>query len=1046
MRFKYLIICTLLFLLALFSTNGLEIKDIEYSDSSQYLIVTVSNPTKEINSNISIYGYINGTLDTHVEMINYTIPEYSLMFIRKKMIFNEKGLHTVVVVIKTKNMTYTFYKKLNITYAYNSRVPAPKEYVSKKIEIEGVSFEICPYPYPPFYDFVDVCIRNNDYIPHYVNISFSASLQGPYYIIKDNKIIKSSVPSNATVITSWTPDIYVPPKSKIVIPIKVNFYYSGDYEITVKAVSDDHYSSTASIKNESVILKSITGDEVKFYNVKISCPILPYNITCEDGYDDYAHSNWFDVKLYNTVDYDVYGTVEVFLCKKEGKDLIILDNKTINKYFVAGDLNEGYTIPVKLNTSAIDPYDTDFEIFILCKTGNMQTFYNKTFKKPITINNLNITNYPQHYYFVDDTIFYDVYVNITNNMNKKIYANISITDIYNRTYSQEVELNRSYNLIKFKGLKIDAKDLSHEGRIKLNFTIAAITPPYTKYYTIKSNKSIDLSLIPTPPVYVCSDLNDEIYVGYYQNLSFSVKKVVGRNVEARVFITVPKEIKNYTFFEEKYVNIKTMKEVPVNIETLFLKEYNGPIYIHVDTNMGVRECVVARIVNAKSIVSCDDVEINNYTVFIKIRNWTQGFVKNEPIVGYPVNITVFLKSEVPNLKNVKIWAAAMNEKGELINCSEVKTVNIYGTYKKVKLRVLFNDSLEGYLVIFAKTGKAIIPLYYKPIMVTYPIIFNVEYNPLDPWANLTLSHNYQVPIKINASIDGYSKIITIYPYKETKVPFYVGKNRNNITVKISLLENISSIKNFQKTFYFLTSKESKIYYTKNESLINESFQNITQLNNITKKNESNITTHIPPVIKNESVSNFTIPPNIQTESSTQKYNNISKKELELFYNITGITAFKNFVLSNLRNMILLLITAIIVTVIALLLYEPTRPKIISLIATILYKLKLRERKESKEKIGKLPKPPKIYIREVIYSLGDVVTIELYSDWNFGECLYILSPSNKKYRIKLQKLDDKRYIGVFKIPENEKTGQYYVIYEPENLPLAGFLVIGIKERE
>jgi|GEM_PF-4086071 len=1010
MKLKHTVIFLSIVFLALFTVNGLEIKDIDYRDSSQYLIITVSNPDNNIIANISIIGYMDNKIDAKVEMFNYTIPKYSIMFIRKKIIFNEKGEHKIFVTIKTKNITYTFYKKINVTYAYNKKVPIPEEKINKKIEIESVDFEISPYPFPPFYDFVYVTIKNNDYIPHYVNLSFSASFQGKYYVVRNNRIIKST-PSNP-VINAWRPDIYVPPKSKITIPVKVNFYYSGKYTITVKALNDDYYSTKKTVENTSLVLKEISGDEIKVYNVDISCPLYVYNITCEEGYGDYAYSNWFDIDVYNTVDYDVYGKLQVFLCKKDGDEYIILSNKTLDKYFLAKEFCDGYSVPVKLNTSVLNPYDDKFIIFVLCKTGNMESFYYKTFKKPVKINNLEVKNYLEYYCFVDESIFYDVCVNVTNNLNEKIYVNISIKDIYNKTYSKEIKLNKSYNIIKFDGLKINAKDLSHDGKIKLNYTITVITPPYEKYYTIKKNITVELSLTPIPPVYVCNDLNDNIFVGYPQNLSFSLKKIVGRSVDARVYITVPDSIKNYSYFEEKYLKIGTMEEVPVNIKTLFLKEYEGPIYIHVDTNMGVRECVVARIIKVMPIISCEDVYLHNYTVFIKIRNRTQGFVKNEPIVGYPTNITVELKSYLPNVKGIEIWISAMDEDGKLTNCSERKIINIYGNYKKVNFQILLNKSFDGYLVVYAKTGGAVIPLYYKPIMVTYPVMFNLEYNHSYPWANLTLSHNYQVPIKVNATVDKYFKTITIYPYKEMKAPFYVGVNRSNITVSIEVLNNISTIKKFNKTFYFKKSNEIKTSINKTVVI---NITNITNETGICNQTEMRRVANKTRKETNETKNNITLPPNIKTETSG----------------------------SYRKNLIILLVIGVIITIIGLLMYEPTRPKVISIIASILYKLKIKEKPKKKETI-KLPKPPKIYISDIIYSLGDTVRIEIFSDVDIGNNLYILSPTNKKYKIELIKTGKNKYLGLFKIPENEVPGQYFIIYEPENLSIGGFLVIGAKK--
>ncbi|CAB3289145.1 conserved protein of unknown function [Methanocaldococcus lauensis] len=1019
MRFKFIVL--LMFIgLVVFTVNGLEIKDVEYYDNSQYLIITINNPNNNINANISIVGYINNKIDTKVEMYNYTIPKNSLLFIRKKLVFKEKGEHNISIIIKSNNTIYTFLKKINITYAYDSRVPIYKEMITKNIEIEGLYFEKDPaYPWP-FYDFIYVIVKNNDIIPHYVNISLTSSLNGNYYTVDNDKIIKSN-PPNSLVIKSWTPSVYIPPKSQKIIPIKVNFYYAGDYKISINVIDDEGHS-----------------DKEVYNKISIECPLYIYNVTCEEEYNNFAYSNWFDIEVNNTADYDIYGTLYVFLCKKEGNNYIIIDNKTINSYFLAKGFCEGYSIPIKLNTSVLNPYDKDFVIFVIYKTGTICNSYQKTFKKPITINNLEVKNYPKNYYFVDENIFYDVYINITNNLNKYINANISITDIYNRTYSKEVKLTpkkyKNYNIIKFDGLKINAKDLSHDGKIKLKFTITAITPPYEKYYIIKRNETTELSLIPTPPVYIQDSLNDEIFVGYYQNLSFILKKVVGKTVYARLYITVPDEINNSAFFEEKYLKIRTMEEIPVNIKAMFLKEYNGPIYIHVDTNMGVRECVVTRIIEAKPIISCEDVYFNNYTVFIKIRNRTQGFVMNQPIVGYPTNVTISLESYVPNLKDIEIWASAMDENGRLINCSKKKKINIYGNHKKINLEILFNDSLEGYLIIYAKTGKATIPIYYKPIMVTYPIKFELKYNSSNSWADLILSHNYQVPLKVVATVNRYSKEITIYPYKETIVPFYVGENRSNISVTIELLDNISSIKKFKKTFYFNKLKMNR-YNNISNSLIN------TTIN--TKYNENTTNNSLINITKStRKTSNSTLPPNIELNSNnTTKIHNISKEKLELFYNLTGLNTLKKS-LFTLKGLLYLVVIGIVILLIVLLMNKHL--EISSIILYVLYKIRFTHKKSKKEICEELLNPPKVYMSNIVYSLGDTARMEILSEVDVSNRLYVLSPTNKKYKIELIKVERNKYVGLFKIPEDEIPGQYFIIYDPKNLSIAGFLVIDIKK--
>ncbi|ADC69048.1 conserved hypothetical protein [Methanocaldococcus sp. FS406-22] len=1044
MKLKFIILLFAL-CLAIFTVNGLEIKDVDYYDSSQYLVITVSNPDNNINANISIIGYINNKIDTQICLYNYTIPKESIYFISKKVIFKEKGMHIIQILIKdSKGNVYVFSKKINITWAYNSKVPVyPEEIPTPIIEIEGISFGISPtYNELPFYDIMYVTVRNNDIIPHYVNVYVSGSVIGKEYAVQNDKIVEINYQNNSALI-SWSPHVYVPPKSKVVVPLKVNFEYSGEYKIIVKATDENNNHIEKTIENTSPELVSLTNNtDVKIYKINIQNPLDVYDIECENGYEDYCYSNWFDIKVNNTVDYDVYGTLRIFLCEKEGNYYKIFDNVTISKYFLGRGLGEGYVIPIKLDTSKLNPYNKNFVVFVLYNTGGFKSYFYKTFKKPITINGLEVKNYPKHYYFVDENIYYDVYVNITNNLSKRIYANISITDIYNKTYSMEVKLNRSYNIVKFRGLKINAKELSHNGKIRLKFIITAITPPYEKYYIIKKNETPELSLIPTPPVCVQDNLNDEIFAGYYQNISFVLKKLVGKTVYARVYITVPKEIKNSAFFDEKYLKIGTMKEIPVNIKTIFLKEYNGPIYIHVDTEGGVRECVVTRIIKVRPIVSCYDVYLNNYSVYIKIRNRTQGFVSNEPIVGYPVNVTVYLKSAVPNLKGIEIWAVAMDKNGKLINCSKKKKINIYGTYKKVNISVLFNDSLEGYLIIYAKTGEVVIPLYYEPILVTYPVKFNLKYNVSYPWAKLILSHNYPVPIKVTATVGKFSKNITIYPFKEETVPFYVGKNRDNITVSIEVLNNISTIKKFKKTFYF---RKYAFINISNNSANNETIiKNIIKTLNITNASKSeNSTTQIQKNKTNRTKNTITPPPNIVTENTSPKKYNISKEEWELFCNITGITALKEFIFT-LKGLLYLILIGLIIIAIVSLIYEPTRSKILSIIAFILYKLKGTHEKHEKPETIKLPEPPRVYVFDVIYLLGDTVKMEIYSEVDVSKDVYILSPTNKKYRIEIIKTEKNKYLGIFKIPENEVPGQYFIVYKPENLSIGGFLVVDIKK--
>ncbi|ACV23937.1 hypothetical protein [Methanocaldococcus fervens] len=992
MEFKYIILLIFVAGLATSTVGGLEIKDIEYYENSQNLVITLNNPNSDINANISIIGYMDNKIDTKVEIFNYTIPKNSLLFVRKRMVFNEKGEHTVYVIIKSNNATYSFFKKIDISYAYDNRIPIYEEEVKKNINIEGLYFDKnSVYPFP-FYDFIYVIVKNNDVIPHYVNVSLTASLDGEYYATEDGKIIKSN-PPNTLVVKSWNPSIYISPKSTKIIPMKVNFNYAGNYKITVNAVDDEGHR-----------------DEETYDKILVECPLYIYNITCECEYGNYTYSNWFDIEINNTVDYDVYGTLNVFLCEKKDDNYIILDNKTINKYFLAKGFNGGYSIPVKLNTSALNPYDEDFVVFVAYNTGTIRNVYKKSFKKPVKINGLEVKDYPENYHFIDETIFYDSYVNITNNLDEYIKVNVSIVDIYNKTYSKEVKLApkkyKNYTIVKFDGLKINAKDLSHDGKIKLRFTITAITPPYEKYYITKKNEIVEVSLIPTPPVYVQNTLNDEVFVGYYQNLSFTLKKVVGRTVYARVYVTVPDEINDSAFFEEKYLKIGTMEEIPVNIKALFLKEYNGPIYIHVDTDMGVRECVATRIVEAKPIISCEDLYLNNYTVLIKIRNRTEGLTMNEPIVGYPVNVTLSLKSYVPNLKDIEIWASAMDENRRLINCSEKKRINIYGNHRKINLEILLNDSLEGYLIIYAKTGEAIIPLYYRPIMVTYPITFELNYNPSNAWANLTLSHNYQVPLKVVATVDKYSKEITIYPYKDVVVPFYVGKDRKNVSVTIELSNSVSPIKKFEKTFYFGKLEKNKDYMEKDDK-INKS--------------------------KEKSTHNVSLPPDIGT--CVGEGTRTSKNESELSHKVTGIISLKDLI----YILVILICSIFIGLVVISLIYKPTHLKI----TPIFNKLKLKKKYE-KEKHVKALEPPKVYMFDIIYSFGDVVKMEIFSEGDVDDTLYVLSPTNKKYKIELEKVGKNKYIGSFKIPENEAPGQYFIVYKPENLAISGFLVVDIKK--
>lgn len=1010
-------------LLILPTLYALKIQDINYRDDSQYLVIKIDNPDDSLDANISIIGYFNNGIDTRAEIYDCTIPKNSLYIVRKKILFKNTGEHELFVALHTKNATYIASKNITINYAYDSSVPIHEDTVSDKIDIEGIYFEeYSQYPMP-FYDFMYVVVKNNDIIPHYITLSTTALLNGNYISIDNNKIIDTA-PPNSLIIKSWSPKVYVPPKSKKSIPIKINFKYAGNYKLNIDAMDD----------------KGNRDSEV-YDNIPIECPLNVYNISCQEGINNFCYSNWFDIDINNTVDYDVYGKLNVFLCKKEGDNYIIIDNKTITKYFLSKDLNNGYELPVKLNTSLLDYYKDDFTVFVIYNTGDISSSYQKTFSKPIKINGLNVENYPDNYYFLDRNIYYDVEVNITNNLNEYIYANVSIKDIYNKTYSKEVRLPpkkyEPYTTIKFDGLKINPKDLSHDGNINLKFEITATTPTHEKYYIGKKNETKHISLNPAPPVYVRNYLNREIFVGYPENISFSLRKTVGRTVYARVYITAPKELNNSsTYFKEKYIKIDTMEDVPVNIESLFLKEYDGPIYIHVDTEMGVRESSSTMMVHAKPILQCTDAYLNNYSVYITIRNKTMGYIINEPIVGHASNFTVSLESYIPSVKNIEIWAMGMDERGNLINCSKKKIINIYDNHGKTNLEVLFNDSLEGYLIVYAKTGDAVIPLHYEPIMVTYPISFNLSYDRLNPWANLTLYHNYPVPLDVVAKIEKYPKRIKVYPYEKSTVQFWAGENRTNITVSIDLLNNISTIKHFNKIFYFEPEKElnaPQLQYTVQNNIDNK-FKEHNGTEPIIKT-ETNKTE-----IKNsEHVEN---PEFIQTNESSKPHN-ISKEELELFYNATGITGFKKM-LQDLKGLIPLILAGVGLLFVVLLMYEPTRSKILSTIAFIAYKLNINTKNTKSTKELTIPKPPQIHIQSTIFSLGDTVNVKIISESEVEEGeLYIISATGNRYKLNISKSENNEYHGEFIIPEDESPGQYFIVYNHTEIPLGMFIVVSMK---
>ena len=73
---------------------------------------------------------------------------------------------------------------------------------------------------------------------------------------------------------------------------------------------------------------------------------------------------------------------------------LFADSDAINQ--LAKGFSDGYSIPINLNTSALNPYDEDFVIFVVYKTGTICNSYQKSFKKPITINGLEVKNYPKN--------------------------------------------------------------------------------------------------------------------------------------------------------------------------------------------------------------------------------------------------------------------------------------------------------------------------------------------------------------------------------------------------------------------------------------------------------------------------------------------------------------------------------------------------------------------------------------------------------------------------------------------------------------------------
>jgi len=998
------IIVAITLLLILSTPSALKIKDINYCDDSQYLVVKIDNPDDSVDANISIIGYLNNNIDTRAEIYKYTLPKNFSCIVRKKMVFKNTGEHEIFIEIHTKNATYTSSKNISINYAYDNSVPIHEDTISDKIDIDGIYFKkYSQYPMP-FYDFIYVVVKNNDIIPHYITVLTTASSNGNYIFVDNNKIMNTT-PPNGLIIKSWSPKIYLPPKSKKLIPIKINFKYAGDYKLNIDAIDDEG-----------------NRDSEIYDNIHIECPLNIYDISCQEGSDNFCYSNWFDINVNNTVDYDVYGTLNVFLCRKEGDNYTILDNKTVTKYFLSKDLDGGYSLPVKLNTSLLNYYDDSFTVFVIYNTGSISSSYQKTFSKPIKINGLNVENYPDNYYFLDRNIYYDVEVNITNNLNKYIYANVSIKDMYNKTYSKEVKLPpkkyEPYTAIRFEGLKIKPQDLSHAGNIKLKFEITATTPTEERYYISRKNETKYISLNPASPVYISDYLNRDTFVGYPENISISLKKTVGRTVYARVYITTPNVLNNSAHFEEKYIKIDTMEDVPVNIESLFLKEYDGPAYIHVDTYMGVRESSSTMIVHAKPIIYCTDAYLNNYSVYIKISSRTMGYVTNEPIVGHPSNLTVSLKSYIPSVKNIEIWAMGMDENGNLIKCSEKKKIDIHDNYKKTNLEVLFNDSLEGYLVICAKTGDAIIPIHYEPIMATYPINFNLSYDMSNPWANLTLYHNYPVPLDVVAKIGKYPKKIKVYPCKKSTVKFWAGENRTNLTVSIDLLNNISTIKHFNKTFYFKLEKEL------NDIQLQDNVHNID--NKSKQQNEI------------ESVSK---PEVDKTEIRNSEY---AEKNPKFIQSDEGSKHDISVLVRDIKNLITLILAGFGLLFVVLLMYEPTRSKILSTIVFIMYKLNINTKNTECRKKSVIPKPPQIYMQNTIFSLGDTVSIKIISESDIKEGdLYITSATGNKYNLNIFKSDDSEYHGEFIIPKDESQGQYFIVYKHTETPLSMFIVVKIK---
>ncbi len=1036
-KITYIVCSIVVFLLCIHPSTALKIDDVLYNSNSQDILIKINNPDNySINANMSIYGYYGNNIDTTLELYNYTIPSDSYYIIQKKMIFNNLGNHTIFITVHTHNFTYTYYKDIFVNYSYNSNIHLSRDTVSKKIELDGIYFESASKYPVPFYNFMYVVVTNKDYVPHYINLTVSASLENRHMVVDNNKIVFES--SKAPFIKAWSPKIYVSPRSKCVIPLKINFKYEGNYTLSITATDNN-------------------GDKVSesYNHIYVENPLTVYDIRCQRGTNGYCYSNWFNICLNNTAYYDVYGTLNIFLCKKEGNYYKIYDNKTINKYFLSKYCSDGYNIPIKLNTNLLNNYSNNFTIVVIYKTGNISAYFKKVFSKPVKINSIKVVDYPTNYYFLDNDIFYNVKVNVTNLVNEDICTNITITDIYNHSYSKEIELlpnmYEKNKIITFKGLRINSENLSHEGSINLKFKVFAITPSNSGYYISEKNESENININPSPPVYVGGYLCSNLYAGYPGNISFLLKKAVGRTVYSRVYITAP-DLNNSAYFEEKYVKISTMKPVPVTINSLFLKEYNGPVYIHVKTYMGVRESISTMIVNVQPILECTRAYLNNYSVHTTISNRTLGYLCNEPIVGYPSNFTVYLKSKVPNIKNIKIWAVGLDEYGNTIKCSDKKTINIYGYYKKLNIKLLFNKSFEGYIVLYAKTGDAVIPLYYRPVMVDYPIVFNLTYNKNSSWANLTLCHNYPIPIDVIAKVCNCSKKITIYPYGKTTAKFWVGKNKSSILVNIKLLKNISPVMQFNRTFYFNGSNKNISHILYNKSInpnIYKNMQNSTKTNEIIHNKFIHNNGNLHANSKKNASNNYPYTSSINS-NSTNNSRYSSKVNRNLFDDITGITGFKNL-FHNLWGILSFTVVAIILLVVILLIHEPSRSKISSAMAFLMHKL---GKKSKTGKIGsiknKKPKdiiPPQTYIQGTIFSLGDVVNVKLVSKQEIqtGD-LYIVSPDGNRYSLNIEKLNNNEYMGTFKIPENEKPGQYFIMYENGDIPIGMFIVIKTKSKK